>query len=200
VKRTWLLIHASDLNRSSHHIAKNKGEQTTVLDRLLTRAVAIAAIIGIPVGLYGYFSSQHDNRVHTAFDFYKSFKSDEMQKNWSLLIERWNAKAAEVDKLLTQNDQEGLRSLTVSLVSDEKGQIAFEQISSFFDDVAKCLDNSLCDNNTTQAMLQSKAYQLASAYGYYIIYFRKTYNNSQYGTGLLSVQSLDRKIDFYNWF
>jgi hypothetical protein len=178
---------------------KNNSEQTTALDRLLTRAVALAAIIGIPAALYGYFSSQHDKRVDTTFALYKSFRSDGMQKNLSLLIERWNTKAPAVEKLLTQNDQNGLSLLAVSLVSDEKGRIAFDQISSFFDEVSNCVQNSLCDNNTAHAMFQSQASQLVGAYGYYITYARQTYENDQYATGLFSVKSLDKKFDFYNW-
>jgi hypothetical protein len=180
-------------------MSKNNREETTALDRLLTRAVALTAIIGIPAALYGYFSSQHDKRVDTTFALYKSFRSDQIQKNWSLLIDRWNAKAADVDKLLAQNDQEGLRRLTVSLVSDEKSQSAFAQVISFFDEASKCLESGLCDNNATQAMLQDQAYQFASAYGYYIMDTRQTYHNDQYAAGLLIVRSLKRKFDFYDW-
>ena len=157
---------------------KNNSEQTTALDRLLTRAVALAAIIGIPAALYGYFSSQHDKRVDTTFTLYKSFRSDGMQKSLSLLTERWNTKAAAVEELLTQNDQKGLSSLTLSLVADEKGRTAFDQISSFFDEVSNCVGNSLCDNNTAYAMFQHQAFQLSSAYGYYIMYARETYKDA----------------------
>jgi len=157
-------------------------------------------IIAIPAGLYGYFLSQHTKRVETAFEFYKSFKADRIQENWSLLMQRWNAKADEFDRLLTENNQDGFRQLALSLVSDNKGAIAVEQIASFFDEVSECVNSGLCDNNTAFAMLKEPASQFWGAYGVYILHIREKYKNDEYGIGVSRTRSLALKPNYFYWY
>jgi hypothetical protein len=180
-------------------MSQNDGKSTTKLDRLFTRAVALAAIIGIPAGLYGYFSSQHDKRVETAFAFYKSLKGDRIQKDWALLANRWNVKEDEVNKLLAQNDQKGLRRLTVGLVSDEQSRTAVEEIGSLFDEVSGCVQSGLCDHNTVYAMLKDPADQFVSMYGYYIIHIREGYKNEKYGSGLFRIRAMEKKFNPFEY-
>jgi hypothetical protein len=75
--------------------------------------VAISTIIGIPAGLYGYYSNQHDKRVEKTFEFYRTFRSDSLQKDWSLLIGRWNTKAQEARTLVRQRNQEAFEKFVV---------------------------------------------------------------------------------------
>jgi len=47
-----------------------------VLARVLSYLVAVTMILGIPIGLYGYYASQQANRVNRTFDFYRDFRGD----------------------------------------------------------------------------------------------------------------------------
>ena len=71
-----------------------------VLAKVLSYLVAVTTILGIPIGLYGYYASQQANRVNRTFDFYRDFRGDGLQKDFSLLVSRWNEKSAQVDGLL----------------------------------------------------------------------------------------------------
>ena len=78
-----------------------------VLPKVLSYLVAITTILGIPIGLYGYYASQQANRVNRTFDFYKDFRGDGLQKDFSLLVVRWNEKSTQVDGLLKNDDYAG---------------------------------------------------------------------------------------------
>jgi hypothetical protein len=78
-----------------------------VLARVLSYLVAITTILGIPIGLYGYYASQQANRVNRTFDFYKDFRGDGLQKDFSLLVTRWNEKSAQADGFLKSDDFTG---------------------------------------------------------------------------------------------
>jgi hypothetical protein len=80
-----------------------------VLARVLSYLVAITTILGIPIGLYGYYASQQTNRVNRTFDFYKDFRGDGLQKDFSLLVTRWNEKSAQADGFLKSDDFTGVR-------------------------------------------------------------------------------------------
>ena len=64
-----------------------------------------------PVGLYGYYASQQANRVNRTFDFYKDFHGDGLQKDFSLLVTRWNEKSPQADRLLKSDDFTGLEPI-----------------------------------------------------------------------------------------
>jgi hypothetical protein len=180
--------------------SNNNNKAATKLDTLFARGVAVAAIIGIPAGVYGYFSSQHDMRVETAFTLYKSLKDDRIQNEWSLLVDRWNAIAPEVTRLQSQHDQKGFETLTIKLVkNDQKSRIALEEIASLFDEVSACVENGICDHNTVYAMLKDPADQFVGMYGYYIQYVRSTYSNDKYGTGLFKIRAIEKKFNLFEW-
>jgi hypothetical protein len=105
-----------------------------VFSRILSALVAITTILGIPVGLYGYYASQQASRVDRTFEFYKDFRGDTLQRGFSLLVEQWNAKAAEVEALLAKDDQAGLGQLVVSLLQSDEAQTALAQLVLFFDE------------------------------------------------------------------
>jgi hypothetical protein len=180
-------------------MSANSGAQTSRLDSFLSRAVAFLAIIAIPAGLFGYFSSHHVKRVETAFELYKAFKSSPTQDHWMLLMRRWNEKAAEADALLGANDQQGLLRLTRSIVSDEQGLAAFEGIASFFDGLSACVDSNLCDRNTAAAMLKHSAHEFVGAFGSYIIDVRQTHKNSTYCSGLFKINALEKRFNLFEW-
>ena len=56
-----------------------------MLARVLSYLVAITTILGIPIGLYGYYAPQQANRVNRTFDFYKDFRGDGLQKGFQLV-------------------------------------------------------------------------------------------------------------------
>ena len=160
------------------------------LSRVLSYLVAITTILGIPVGLYGYYSSQQANRVNRTFDFYKDFRSDTLQKDFSLLVEQWNAKAADVEALLEKNDEAGLGQLVTSLLQSDEAQTALAQLVLFFDETYSCVDKALCDNNAAFALLKNPADQIFYMYGSYLTTVRQ--HNPNYATGILKVRGLSK--------
>jgi len=162
---------------------------------ILSYLVAISTVIGIPAGLYGYFASQHDKRVETTFEFYKQFRADAFQQDWTLLITRWNANAADAQGRVAQGDMQGLQNLVVSLVSDDKGSAAMERVLSFFDELSACVENALCDHNAAYGLLKDQAEQMADAYGPYIVFIRDKYKNVNYGSGLIKARALTKEFD-----
>jgi hypothetical protein len=167
------------------------------LGRILSYLVALATIVGIPAGLYGYFAAEHARKVEKTFEFYKDFRGETFQKDLKLLIQRWNSKADEVNKLIAQGHEEGMRELTTSLVTDEEGRKAFAGVLSFFDALSACVEASLCDRNAAVALLKVPATQITSAFGSHIIYIRETNGNGNYGTGLFKMRALEPGISIF---
>ena len=91
-----------------------------VLARVLSYLVAITTILGIPIGLYGYYASQQANRVNRTFDFYKDFRGDGLQKDFSLLVTRWNEKSAQADGFLKSDDFTGLEPIGGLALADRR--------------------------------------------------------------------------------
>ena len=157
--------------------------------RILSYFVAISTIIGIPAGLYAYYAGQHAKRVEATFEFYKTYRSDAFQAQWTVLTSRWNAQAAKERQLQQAGDDAALLKLETSLVSDPAGQKAIDAVTAFFDELSACVDYSLCDNNAAVALFQGPATQIAGAFGSYILGVRETYDNKTYGTGLFKTRA-----------
>ena len=161
-----------------------------VLARVLSYLVAITTILGIPIGLYGYYASQQANRVNRTFDFYKDFRGDGLQKDFSLLVTRWNEKSAQADGFLKSDDFTGLSQLAASLLQTDETQTALSRLVLFFDEAYSCVDKSLCDNNAAFALLQNPADQIFSMYGSYLATVRQQHPN--YADGIVKVRALSK--------
>jgi hypothetical protein len=161
-----------------------------VLARVLSYLVAVTTILGIPVGLYGYYASQQANRVNRTFDFYRDFRGDSLQKDFSLLVTRWNEKSGQVDRLLKNDDFTGLSQLAASLLQTDETQTALSRLVLFFDEAYSCVDKSLCDNNAAFALLQNPADQIFSMYGSYLATVRQ--QHPKYADGIVKVCSLTK--------
>jgi hypothetical protein len=162
----------------------------TYVDIWISRAVSVFTILAIAGGLYGYFSSQHDKRVEKTFEFYKSFRTDPLRKDFALLISRWNEAADKAKPLLDQEKDDQLSVLIISLVSDKDGGEAFSHIADFFEELNSCVEHSLCDRNSAVALLKDSADEFIEPYGAYIAVLRKTYSNETIGAGVYKVRSM----------
>ena len=156
----------------------------------LSHAVSVFTILAIVGGLYGYFSSQHDKRVEKTFEFYKSFRTDPLRKDWALLISRWSESADKAKPLLDQEKYDDLSTLVISLVSDKDGSEAFNHIADFFDELNSCVEHSLCDRNSAVALLKESANEFIEPYGAYISFLRKKYGNETIGSSIYKVRSM----------
>ncbi len=161
-----------------------------VLAKVLSYLVAITTILGIPIGLYGYYASQQANRVNRTFDFYKDFRGDGLQKDFSLLVVQWNEKSAQVDGLLKNGDDAGLGQLAASLLQSDEAQSAMSRLVLFFDEAYSCVDKALCDHDAAFALLQNPADQLFSMYGSYLQTIRQQHPN--YAEGIVKVRALTK--------
>jgi hypothetical protein len=70
--------------------SSSEREPVDKFGKLLSYFVAISTIIGIPTGLYGYLSSIHAKKVERTYEYYRDFRSEAFQKDWILLLNRWN--------------------------------------------------------------------------------------------------------------
>ena len=145
-----------DTTRTDETTRRSRGD---VLARVLSYLVAVTTILGIPIGLYGYYASQQANRVNRTFDFYRDFRGDGLQKDFGLLVTRWNEKSVQVDRLLKNDDFAGLSRLAASLLQTDETQTALSRLVLFFDEAYSCVDKALCDNNAAFALLQNPADQ-----------------------------------------
>ena len=165
------------------------------LGKILSYLVAISTIIGIPTGLYSYLSSLHDKKVERTYEYYRDFRSEAFQKEWVLLLTRWNEKASEVKQILEVKDFARLQSLASGLINqDDAGKTAFAKTIGFFDESYACIENELCDHNVAVVLLKSPASEFVSAFGSYIISVRKDYNNAKYGAGAYKIRALEKKF------
>jgi hypothetical protein len=158
--------------------------------RILSHLVSIGTICAIVGGLYGYFSSRHDVRVEKTFNFYKTFRSEPLRKDWALLISRWNGSADKAKPLLDAQKYDELAALVVTLVNDDSGRQAFGHVVDFFDEFYSCVEHSLCDRNSGVALLKDPADEFVEPYGAYISYLRKKYGNNTIGSGVYNVRSM----------
>jgi hypothetical protein len=179
--------HRSDDGPRADAPERSRGD---ILARVLSYMVAITTILGIPIGLYGYYASQQANRVNRTFDFYKDFRGDGLQKDFSLLVVQWNEKSAQVEGFLKNDDYAGLSQLTASLLQNDEAQSALSRIVLFFDEAYSCVDKALCDYDAAYALLQSPADQIFSMYGSYLQTVRQQQSN--YADGIVKVRALTR--------
>jgi hypothetical protein len=176
--------------------ASGRAEKDAI-EKFLSYLVSIFTICAIVGGLYGYFSSQHDKRVEKTFDFYKTFHTDPLQKDWALLITRWNDSADKVKPLLDQKKYDELATLVISLVDDNSGREAFGHIVDFFDEFYSCVEHSLCDNNSGVALLKVSAEEFIGPYGAYISSLRNKYGNNAVGSGVYKVESMTKQFSIF---
>jgi hypothetical protein len=156
--------------------------------KVMSYLVAVTTVLGIPIGLYGYLSSQHADRVNRTFEFYKDFRGDTLQHHFNLLIENWNAKADEAGALLSKSDVANFNRLVGSLLKTDQEQAALHELVQFFDGMYSCVNNSLCDTNATVALLQEPASAIYSAYGSYLANAQQ--KNPNYALGIVRIRSL----------
>lgn len=174
------------------------GEPVDKLGRVLSYLVAISTIIGIPTGLYGYLSSIHAKKAERTYEYYRDFRSEAFQKDWILLLNRWNEKAGEVQQIIAVKDFDRLRRLTTGLVNqDEAGKTAFARAVGFFDEAYACVENSLCDHNVAVLLLKTPASEFVSAFGSHIVFIRDEYKSTKYGSGAFKVRSLERQFSVF---
>ena len=176
-----------DTTRTDETTRRSRGD---VLARVLSYLVAITTILGIPIGLYGYYASQQANRVNRTFDFYRDFRGDGLQKDFGLLVTRWNEKSVQVDRLLKNDDFAGLSRLAASLLQTDETQTALSRLVLFFDEAYSCVDKALCDNNAAFALLQNPADQIFSMYGSYLATIRQQHPN--HADGIVKVRALTK--------
>ena len=176
-----------DASRTDDAPWRSRGD---VLARLLSYLVAITTILEIPIGLYGYYASQQANRVNRTFDFYRDFRGDGLQKDFSLLVTRWNEKSTQADGLLKNDDFAGLSQLAAWLLQSDESQIALSRLVLFFDEAYSCVDKSLCDNNAAFALLQNPADQIFSMYGSYLATVRQ--QHPKYADEIVKVRALSK--------
>lgn len=181
VPRTDQTSHADDAPRRARGDA---------LARVLSYLVAITTILGIPIGLYGYYASQQANRVNRTFDFYKDFRGDALQKDFSLLVVQWNEKSAQVNEFIKNDDYAGLSQLAESLLQSDEAQTALTRLVLFFDEANSCVEKSLCDNNAAFALLQNPADQIFSMYGSHLQTIRQ--QHPSYADGIVKVRALTK--------
>jgi hypothetical protein len=174
----------------------NTCRQSNPIDLALSRLVAIVAILGIPAGLYGYFSAQHDKRSEVTFQLYKTFRDEPLRRDLNLLMSRWNLKRDQIVELLKQKKYDEITAILLSLM-DEKTEEAFDHMDSFFLEVSSCIENRLCDNNAALTLFKDTADDLINAYGPYIIYLREQYSNEQIGTGIYRIRALTKELEWF---
>ena len=167
------------------------------LGTALSYLVSITTILGIPLALYGYLSAQQTSRVDRTFEFYKDFRDTHLQDDVNLLLEKFNAKADEVKKLLANNDDAGLTKLQSSLLQDANANAALTRVVVFYDAVGPCVAHTLCDADATVALLQLPAQQLVSGYGAYVASQRQS--GSPFGGGIYIVNGLPAKSNSWPW-
>jgi hypothetical protein len=162
-----------------------------VLGRILSYLVAITTILGIPVALYGYFVSQQTSRVDRTFDYYKDFRSGSLQNDVNLLVESWNAKGDEVNKLLAQNDYTGLAQLVKTLAENGQTAGALSRVVVFYDGIGSCIEHALCDAHAAVALLKDSTEQIVPTYGSYLQTIQRT--NPPFAVGIFTVYGLKPK-------
>jgi hypothetical protein len=174
-----------------------------LLGRVLGYFVAVVAILGIPSGLYGYFSGEHTKRVQNTFEFYKDFRSPGIQDKYQTMINRHDEKASTIANLMEQyrgnvpeRDRQVLEVIN-EFVESGDGLKNMSTVLLFFDGLATCVNSSLCNHNAAVALFNLPAREFASAYGPYIMFIREKYKNEKYGTGLFQTRALETEWSIF---
>jgi hypothetical protein len=165
------------------------------LGNLLSSLVSIATILGIPVALYGYYASQQAARVDRTFDFYKEFRTGEMQQDLNLLVDKFNARADEIRKLIDNGGDLG--PLEDKLLQDANTKAALSKVVVFYDGMGSCVDHAVCDGNAAIALFQYQASQVLSMFGPHIQSQQKLIPT--YGRGVYTVNGLTQQKWWWPW-
>lgn len=180
------------------------GAREDLLGRRLSYCVAVVAILGIPIGLCGYYAAEHAKRVQNTFEFYKDFRSQAFQDKYQVLITLAEDKSDDIDRLMNQHrdnvperDRLVLEVVTGYAESNNGGKNLSAALL-FFDGLVACVNSGLCDRNAAVALFNGPARDLASAYGPYIVFIRGKYrNNQKYGTGLFQTRALETEWSIF---
>jgi hypothetical protein len=162
---------------------------------VLSYLVSIATILGIPMALYGYYSSQQAARVDRTFDFYKEFRTGEMQADLNLLVDKFNERADEIQKLVEKGGNPG--PVEDSLLQDVKAKAALSTVVVFYDAMGSCVDHGVCDGNAAIALFQYQAGQVLSMFGLHIQGQQKLIPT--YGRGVYTVNGLTTQKWWWPW-
>ena len=168
------------------------------MSKILSYLVSITTILGIPVALYGYFSAQQASRVDRTFEFYKDFRTGELQEAVNLLVDRSNTKRNDINQLLQKGDDAGLVKLQETLVQDPKSSEALVRVVVFYDALGPCVDHLLCDADAAIALLKAPAAQIVSAYGGYLSEIQRT--GSPFARGVFTVGNMTAPSRLQLWF
>jgi hypothetical protein len=170
------------------------------VDRFLSRAVALVAIVTMPAGLFGYYQHQHERRVETTLDLYRSFKNGEPQKNWSFLATLWTQQSQVVENALKEKDKDtALLNITSDIIDQKAGAPALAQVLSFFEEVSTCVENSLCDYNAAHALFHNLAHECTGYFGSYILDKRNRPGYQHYADGLIKVNKMIKRPSLFDW-
>lgn len=173
------------------------------LARILGYCVALVAILGIPSGLWGYFAGEHGKRVQNTFEFYKDFRSQAFQDKYQALVNAMEKKDEAIDRIMSDlRDNVAERDkqvLAVIVEVAEAGDMPKNMSTAllFFDGLAACVKNGLCDRNAAGALFQVPSRELGSYYGPYILFIRAKYGNEKYGTGLFQTRALETEWSLF---
>jgi hypothetical protein len=129
-------------------------------------AGAVAAVLGIVYGAIEYEERKHQGRVDQSLRLFDKFNSTP-----------FTTYRETINKVVTENvvelraaarDVEELSRFVLAMVRNNRVEPHLWLVMDFFDGVAVCIKNNLCDANTAHQLLAPRAQELHETFYQYI--------------------------------
>jgi hypothetical protein len=144
----------------------------------------------LAVALYAafqWYGLKVDGQVKQVLTFYDKYNSEPIigyRKDLDLLLNDKELSAA-----VHSGDQNVYMQRVVELTSSEKGSVAFDIMSDFFNGLSVCVATHLCQEDVAARLFQPAAMELYDDYGPYLGYIRSKNGVPSFGSGIIEFAS-----------
>jgi hypothetical protein len=158
---------------------------------------AVTFLFGIPYALVQYWDNQHDKRVEQSLRQFDRFNSSPFTTYREKISKVMTLKKTEIRA--AAKDVTKLKATVVAIVEGNDGiETELWLIMDFFDGVAVCIVENLCDAQTAHQLLSARAQDLYETF-YQYIEVQRIGSSSKFGLGLETIATAGRAPARCTW-
>ena len=139
------------------------------LSDMLVSWIGVIGVITAGVwSINEYIDNGIKNRTQETLKYVHIFNSGEMFKAQRNVASRWNKEAGKIKALREAGDEEALADFVVSVASKEEMFHDIWLIIDFFESLATCVSQSLCEKNSALSFFGDRAKRFYLTHYHYI--------------------------------
>jgi hypothetical protein len=148
-------------------------------------AGALTFLFGIPYGIYQFLENKDARRIEQTFDFFKQYNGPPFTTYREKIDEAVSTHKDEIANAAVNED--ALAKAISNVIAAGQLETPLALIMDFYDGVAVCVVNDLCDARTTQRLFSRRAREIFTTFYQYIQAQRNGPASSAFGIGLETI-------------